>query len=338
MGQESGQEILGRYRDPIEAALRREFEGETSELGAAGRYVMGWEDADGAPLATGGKRIRPALCLFAAQAVGGDANGALPGAVAIELVHNFSLVHDEIQDEDRVRHSRPTMFARVGAGQAINVGDYLFTRAISALVRGEGGSERRMEALAVLNHAIERMIGGQWLDIAFESRNDVTVDEYLRMVAGKTGALLAAPLEIGAILAGAPAELSHALGEWGACVGAAFQAQDDYLGIWGDPDVTGKTNTGDIARKKKTLPIIHGMNDPVAGPIVRGAYALAAIGGDEIAGVVRALERAGSGAFCRERAKVQAAKADELLEGLPLPETTREQFRAIARYLVDREA
>lgn len=338
MAAPTGSAILGRHLDVIEKALRDAFRDDHSPLGAAGRYVMGWEDAAGEPLVTGGKRIRPALCLFAAEAVGGDPNDALPGGVAIELVHNFSLVHDEIQDEDRVRHNRPTMFDRVGAGQAINVGDYLFTRAIQSLADGPGPADRRMAALAVLNDAIGRMIGGQWLDIAFESRDDVTVDEYLAMVAGKTGALLAAPLEIGAILAGATPETAHDLGVWGAHVGAAFQAQDDYLGIWGDPAVTGKSNTGDIARKKKTLPVIHGMNNAQAGPVVRAAYAAAVVSGDQIGGVVRALEKAGSDTYCRERAKQQASEADRLLETLPVTQITRGELHAIARYLVERDA
>jgi len=302
------------------------------------RYVLGWEDEIGRPIDAGGKRIRPALCLFAAEAVGGSIADAMPGAVAVELVHNFSLVHDEIQDHDTERHHRPTIWARMGEGQAINIGDLLYTRAIRALTDAPGDSGRRVNALAVLNLAIERMIRGQWDDIAFETRDDVTVEDYLAMVAGKTGALLSAPLEIGAILAGAPPDVSSALGRWGMHVGAAFQAQDDYLGIWGDPDKTGKSNTNDIARRKKTLPIVHALGEPEAGALVREVYAREAVTVRDVASVVSALEWAGSDAYCRERARTQAAEADALLGVLEFDESTREQFRAVADYFVERNA
>ena len=338
MAQSDGPEILGRHLNAIENALRAAIGQGDSKIEAAARYVMGWEDAAGGPLTTGGKWIRPALCLFAADAFGADPAVALPGAVAIELVHNFSLVHDEIQDHDLVRHNRPTMYARVGEAQAINVGDFLYTRAFAALTRGAGEAGRRMDALDALNDAVERMIRGQWEDIAFEAREHVSIEEYLAMVAGKTGALLAAPIEIGAILAGAPPESARTASAWGAHVGAAFQAQDDYLGIWGEPNITGKSNTNDIRRKKKTLPVVHGLNDGGAGPILRAAYAKAEVEPSDVVAVVAALEVAGSGDYCRQRAATQAAEADHLIEMLPVGEVERAEFRAIARYLVERNA
>ncbi|MCZ2109970.1 MAG: polyprenyl synthetase family protein [Dehalococcoidia bacterium] len=330
--------ILSRHRDALEDALRLAIGDDGSQLVAAARYVMGWEDEAGRPARTGGKRIRPALCLFAAEAFGADIQDAMPGAVAVELVHNFSLVHDEIQDHDMERHHRPTTYARFGAAQAINVGDFIYTRAVAALTGGPGDAGRRLAALAVLNHAIERMIAGQWDDLAFESREQVTVGEYLDMVAGKTGALLAAPLEIGAILAGASAEESAIVGRWGAHVGAAFQSHDDYLGLWGDPEVTGKSNRNDITRRKKTLPIVHGMNDAQAGPIIRAVYGAPTIDPNDVQRVIEALEGARASEACRERAREQANEADRLLAGLALDDERRMQFRAIARYLVEREA
>lgn len=330
--------ILGRHLDALEDALRAAVGDQRSPLVAAARYVMGWEDESGRPARTGGKRIRPALCLFAAEAFGADPAAAMPGAVAVELVHNFSLVHDEIQDHDMERHHRPTTYARFGEAQAINVGDFIFTRAVAALTSGPGDQGKRLAALGVLNDAIERMIAGQWEDLSFESREQVTVDEYLAMVAGKTGALLAAPLEIGAILAGASAEESAIIGRWGAHVGAAFQAHDDYLGIWGNPELTGKSNTNDIARRKKTLPVVHGMNDPLAGPVIRSVYGSANIEPTDLLRVVEALEGARAGDTCRERAREQADKADRLLAALELDDERRDQFQAIAQYMVEREA
>ena len=330
--------ILTEHLDTIERALRSAIGPEGGAIAAAARYVLGWEDERGETTDATGKRIRPALCLFAAGAAGGSVTEAIPGAVAVELVHNFSLVHDEVQDHDAERHHRPTLWARMGEGQAINVGDFLFTRATRALTEGPGDPLRRMRSLAVLGDAIERMIRGQWDDIDFESRESVSIEEYLAMVAGKTGALLSAPLEIGAILAGAAPEVSAAFGRWGLHVGAAFQAQDDYLGIWGDPGETGKSNTNDIARRKKTLPIVHGLADATAGPVIRRIYAHDTVSPPDVAAVVAALDAAGSGQFCRARAVAQSAAADALLSELGLEVAMLERFRAIARYLGERAA
>lgn len=329
---------LLRHRDSLEAALRAAIGAGAGDLPAAARYVLGWQDEAGRPAKATGKRLRPLLCLFTAEAFGGAARDAMPGAVAVELVHNFSLVHDEVQDHDATRHGRPTLWARLGEGQAINAGDYLYSRATAALIRGDGPVERRMAALSVLNDAIERMIEGQWRDISFESRASVTVDEYLEMSAGKTGALLGAPVEIGALLAGATARAAGIIGRWGVEVGLAFQAQDDYLGIWGDPDATGKSNTNDIARRKKTLPIIHGMANPDAGALIRRTYAMPGeLGLSQIEAAIRALEDSGAGQLCRDQARRHADAADDLLESLTLPPETRAAFRAVANFLVDRD-
>jgi len=328
---------LTEHRELIEDALRSAVGRETSPLAAASRYVMGWEDEDGVPTANAGKRIRPALALLGAQALGGTPSDALPGAVAVELVHNFSLVHDEVQDHDAERHHRPTIWALMGEAQAINVGDFLYTRAVQALTDGAGDVARRMRALQVLNAAIAAMIAGQWQDIAFETMEAVSADDYRAMVAGKTGALLGAPLEIGAILAGAEADEAAVFGRWGAHVGLAFQAQDDYLGIWGDPNATGKSNTNDIERRKKTLPIVHGLANADAAGLIRRAYRPT---GEAVpvADVVTALEQAGADKLCREEARAHTDAAEALLSGLPLDAAWRDTFRAVARYLVERSA
>lgn len=331
-------DFLAAHRSLIESALREAIGNDTAPIVAASRYAMGWEDEQGRPTAKTGKRIRPALCLFACEAFGGSPDMALPGAVAVELVHNFSLVHDEVQDHDAARHHRPTVWALLGEGQAINVGDFLFTRAVEALATGSGPVERRMLALQTLNAAIGRMIRGQWEDIDFEARDAVSVDEYLGMTAGKTGALLAAPLEIGVLLAGAPRDQAEIAGQWGLEVGLAFQAQDDYLGIWGQPDQTGKSNTNDIARRKKTLPVVHGLQDAAAAPVIRSAFEKQSLGAEEIVSVVAALEKARSDGYCRELAQSHTRRADRLLDSLELPDHVRAKFRAVAGYLVDRSA
>jgi len=334
----SAAEALGQYRHELETALRDAVGDSPMPLEAASRYVMGWEDEHGHTCEAGGKRIRPALCIQSALAFGGSLAEALPGAVAVELVHNFSLVHDEVQDHDAERHHRPTLWALLGEAQAINAGDFLYARAIRALIDANGAVDRRMAALDVLTSAITSMIDGQWHDIAFESRDSVSVDDYLAMVAGKTGALLSAPLRIGAILAGASTGDAERIGEWGARVGAAFQAHDDYLGIWGDPGETGKSNTNDIARRKKSLPIVHALGDADAAAVVSRIYSQAEISDEDIETVVAALEDAGSAEYCRERARSQVEAADALLRTLPFDAESCARFEQIARFFVERRA
>ena len=331
-------ESLARFLPSIEAALQESLRDGPEELIAASRYVMGWQAADGTPVESGGgKRIRPALVLFGASLFTDTPEAALPGAVAVELVHNFSLVHDEIQDRDMERHGRPTLYALHGAAQAINAGDFLYARAIDALVNAPLAAERRVAALGRLQDAITRMIAGQWSDITFESRTDVTPDEYTTMVAGKTGAMLAVPLAIGAVLAGAGQEEAEGIRSWGETVGLAFQVQDDYLGIWGDPNLTGKSNVNDIVRKKKTFPIIHGLTTPGAG-VILDAYANEALDADDVDRVVNSLNEAGSADFTRARARELVALAEQKLDALPLEPERRAQLAEVGTYLVERDA
>jgi geranylgeranyl diphosphate synthase type I len=329
-------EALIRHREAIERELQAALELDDSPLAPPSRYVMGWQDAEGRIMATGGKRIRPALVLTAAELFGGSVDEAMPGAVAVELIHNFSLVHDEIQDQDDVRHGRPTAYTIWGPGQAINLGDFIYGRAIRSLAAPGGDPDRRVRALDALMRAVERMIGGQWRDISFESRESVSVDEYLEMVEGKTGVLLGAALEVGAILGGAGEHESATMGRWGTRLGLAFQAVDDYLGIWGDQSLTGKTTTGDIARKKKSLPIVHGMNDTTAGPLIRRAFAedrqVA-----EYDAIVEALESSGADTLCRDMARRFAAEADAIAATLELDDESRETLRAVGDYFCARQ-
>ena len=327
---------LTQYLSAIEDALRLALVEGPEDLVHVGRYVMGWEDEGGEPLTTGGKRIRPALCVFAAGIFGGGIERALPGAVAVELIHNFSLVHDEVQDHDAERHHRPTVWALKGEGQAINAGDFLITRAFDALLSGDGPEDGRMAALKVLNVAMARMIAGQWADIAFETRQRVEPQEYLDMIRGKTGALLGAPLAMGALLAGADTAQAARLQEWGETVGLAFQVQDDYLGIWGDPNLTGKSNVNDIVRKKKTLPIVHGMSG-VHGKVIQELYEKESLAVDDIARIVSALRESGSDAFAKVEAERLIEDANQMLGDFELPGSAIEQLREVGTYLVDRD-
>jgi geranylgeranyl diphosphate synthase type I len=201
----------------------------------------------------GGKYVRAGLVLVSAAAVGADESLGVVGAVAIELVHNFSLVHDDIIDGDIERRHRPTVWAQYGVGPAIIVGDALVTLALQLLL--EEATPERVKAAVRLAEATQAMIAGQAEDMASERRSTLSVEECLQMETGKTGALLSCAASLGAVLAGAPEPTVDALADFGLHLGIAFQAIDDVLGIWGDSDVTGKPVGNDLRLHKKTLPV-----------------------------------------------------------------------------------
>jgi geranylgeranyl diphosphate synthase, type I len=204
-------------------------------------------------LAGGGKRVRAALSVVSAAAAGATEETGVLGAVAIELVHNFSLIHDDIIDGDTERRHRSTVWSEFGIGQAIIAGDALSTLALQVLL--DEPTPERVNAARCLVEATQLMIAGQADDMAFESQPSVTVAECLAMERGKTSALLACAVSLGAILAGAPDATVTALADFGSHVGTSFQAIDDLLGIWGEPAHTGKPVGSDLAQHKKTLPV-----------------------------------------------------------------------------------
>jgi len=227
------------------------------------RYHLGWVDPRLCPAeGKAGKRIRPRVCLLVCDAAGGEGEQALPAAAAIELLHNFSLIHDDIEDDSNTRRGRETVWTLWGIPQAINAGDSMFASAFDALARLAARgvtAAAAIEALQVFTQACIQLTKGQHLDMWFESETDVAVEQYLQMIGGKTAALLSATAEIGAIVASvAPAAREH-YAEYGRNVGLAFQAYDDILGVWGDEALLGKSTASDILTRKKTLPVLYGL-------------------------------------------------------------------------------
>jgi geranylgeranyl diphosphate synthase type I len=222
-------------------------------------YHFGWWDAEGGATDAGGKALRPALTLLACEAVGGSAAMAVPAAVAVELVHNFSLLHDDVMDGDTTRRHRPTAWTVFGVNPAILVGDVLLTLAIEVMAVS-GGPTR------LLSGAVLDLLEGQNSDMSFEERLDVSLPECLNMAAGKTGALLRSACALGAAAGGGtPAQIAH-LADFGSRLGLAFQLADDLLGIWGDPAVTGKPVHSDLLNRKKSLPVVFALtSDTPAG-------------------------------------------------------------------------
>jgi geranylgeranyl diphosphate synthase type I len=250
------------YLEAIEDDLHRAalpFRSQSlSQLSEMIAYHHGWLD----DRAARGKRVRPLLTVLACQACDGDWRQALPAASAVELIHNFSLVHDDIEDHSDKRRGRPTLWTRAGVPQALNTGDALFALARLSLYRLR---DQRLPPEAIisiqqdLDQACLALTQGQHLDIAFETRENVEPAEYLEMVKGKTAALLTAATSMGARVALVAPPQVERLARFGRNLGLAFQMQDDVLGIWGDSSVTGKPSGDDLLCHKKTLPTLLGL-------------------------------------------------------------------------------
>jgi geranylgeranyl diphosphate synthase type I len=284
-----------------------------------------------------GKRLRPILLLLTCEAQGGDWRQALPAASAVELLHNFTLIHDDIEDHDRTRRGRDTLWVLWGEAQAINAGDALFTLAYRALLGSiEAGvpPERVLRMTHRYTETILRITEGQCMDLAFEA--DAAVDEgrYLQMIEGKTAALIALACELGGIVAGAPAARLTALGAFGRALGMAFQIQDDLLGLWGDPARTGKPVGADLLRHKKTLPILHGLHHSTAfGEL----FAQASLDADAVERALGLLETAGSHAYAEDQARSYHQAAREALERAQGAGEAHETLRALLKQLLHRD-
>ena len=223
-------------------------------------YHMGWT-GEGAGSDAMGKRIRPLMVLLSTAASGGNWEFALPAAAAIELVHNFSLVHDDIQDNSPKRRGRDTAWVKWGAPMAINVGDALFVISNQAIIdlKENYPAELVIRAAEILNNTCLDLTRGQFLDMSYQKRTDLAVDDYWPMIAGKTAALLSACCHIGSLLGGVDDSKQEAYRSFGHYLGLAFQVQDDILGIWGDESVTGKSAASDLVEGKKSLPVLAGL-------------------------------------------------------------------------------
>ncbi|MFQ5796064.1 MAG: polyprenyl synthetase family protein [Candidatus Bipolaricaulia bacterium] len=334
-------EFFTRYRSEIETGLRDCL---TQEPGIYRMmcYHLGFEDEAGDPCCEGGgKALRPTLCLFACEALGGNPQTALPAALAVELIHNFSLIHDDIQDDDRERRHRPTVWAIWGKPQAINAGDAMHTLAVQVLLRlSQAGVEpqRVLEAIRILTRATLEMIEGQHLDLGYEGRLGVTVNDYLDMVSRKTEALITCALELGALLSCDDPETIRAFRRCGEHLGLAFQFRDDLLGIWGDVEHTGKPTANDILRRKKTLPVVYALEQATGA--VREEL-IQHYGGrmdQQVAhAVISILERLDAYTYVQRMAEMECQRALKALDEVPLPSWAEREMEKLTDFLLSRE-
>lgn len=302
-------------------------------------YHLGWVDQDLQSVeAASGKRIRPLLCLLVASAAGGDWHQAIPGGSAVELIHNFSLIHDDIQDASPIRRGRPTMWQIWGANQAINSGDAMFSLAHIALSRMQ---ERGVPAAIVvqslrrLDETCVDLTMGQYLDMSFEKTLDVAVGEYITMIEGKTAALLAFSAELGARVARQPEQTIQHYASFGRDLGLAFQVRDDILGIWGDESIIGKSSASDIATRKKSLPVLSGLEQSSE---LRQLYTSAGSGDDFVERVVGLLEEVGARQFAESYEEEYASSALMHLRAAAPQGEAAEALNQLTELLLNRES
>jgi geranylgeranyl diphosphate synthase, type I len=294
-------------------------------------YHLGWTDPAGrAQPGDAGKALRPAFVLVAARAVGGDPATAVPAAVAVELVHNFSLLHDDVMDEDISRRHRPTAWTVFGIPAALLAGNALLTLAFSVLAGDPPAS-------ACLADAVQELLDGQSEDLSFEHRAYVGLAECRRTAIAKTGALLGCACALGGLAAQAVAEEVAHLNAFGRRVGLAFQFVDDLLGIWGDPEITGKPAHSDLGRRKKSLPVVAALNSatPAGTDLATFYHRERALTPPELTVAAELVERAGGRAYAREQA--DAVFADAMAELAAAAGERGDDLAALARFAVRRD-
>lgn len=280
---------------------------------------------------SGGKRLRPSMLLLAAQAAGGEAQALAPAAVSIELVHNFTLIHDDIMDNADVRRGRPAVHKIWGQSGAILAGDTLYSKAFQVLGMTAASPERILAAMNMLSRTCTAICEGQWLDMEFESRERVTEQEYMEMIEKKTGVLYGASAGMGAILVGASPEVVGAMDEFGRLTGIGFQLQDDVIDLMTPERVSGKRQGGDLIEGKKTLIMIHAFANDVVVPVFGRKDASE----EEISRSISILQESGSIDYARSRAEEMVVRGKRALDVLP-SSPAKETMLELADYMIRR--
>jgi geranylgeranyl diphosphate synthase, type I len=337
-GTTAASDVISRARELVLPGLRAAVDRlENEHMRRIASYQLGWSDGDGNPIETvGGKAVRPTFAILSAEAGGGTASDGVPAAVAVELVHNFSLLHDDIMDGDRERRHRPTGWVVFGEGQTILGGTAMLTAAIETLVADGDAGQR---ALPLLLSSTQRLISGQSFDLYLEGQSDVTVDDVLRMEAGKTAALLACSASIGALAVGASDAVVDGLAGFGHDLGMSFQLVDDVLGVVGNPRITGKSSSSDVRAGKRSAPIVAALraggaaSDRLAELMAAGPPSTEA----DVELATQLIQDAGGLAWASAEAQTRFQRATERLEELELPPRAAADLVALGRYIVERD-
>ncbi len=336
---------VSEIQNAMQAAFPQ-MEERVARFYAMQEYHLGWRDTDLRPASyESGKLLRPQLALLACRAVGGDAAQALPLAAAVQLIHDFSLIHDDVEDDSDLRRGRPTVWKVWGLAHGVNVGDGMFVMAHLALhgLTDAGVSPTiTLDVFKRFSQTIMRLCEGQFLDISFEGNVCIAEEDYLAMISRKTAALLAGAASMGALVGGANASGVAAFETFGENLGMAFQVQDDILGIWGEPEITGKPRAADLYGRKVSLPIIHALRHSGEDCELERIYRQKQMSDADVTHVLAVLEAARSRAYCEQAAahyhKLAVQSLDQFhTNGDPDVEDALAQIRVMTKKLLGRQ-
>ena len=331
---ELSEKYLPSIEEELHTVVRISLKPGLEENYAMLAYHMGW-DAENAPSSAMGKRIRPLIVLLVTEAGGADYRAALPAAAAVELVHNFSLIHDDIQDQSPIRRGRDTVWKRWGVAQAINAGDAMFALAhISILRLNETTTPGvTLRASRLLQQTCLELTQGQYLDLAYQTNNQLVLDAYWPMVKGKTAALLSTCAALGAMVAQIPEQQLEEYRRFAGHIGLAFQVLDDILGIWGDDSRMGKSSQSDLLSGKKTLPVLYGLaqKGEFAQRWMQGPVLL-----DEVSAMTSLLESEGGRDYAQKHADELTLQALEALRNANPVGLAGEALEELASQLLSR--
>ena len=328
---------LNRAKLLVEPALRAAVDSLDENLRLPVTYHLGWTDQDGNPSDAGsGKGVRSALAMLGTEAVHGLPDAAISGGVAVELIHNFSLIHDDIMDNDRTRRHRATVWDVFGVGEGIVVGDAMHALAFEVLL-DDDRTPHGAAATRRLVKATSAMIAGQAQDVALDRGDTATLDECIAMEANKTGALLAQSTAIGAVLGGGSDAQVGALEHFGMTLGIAFQAVDDVLGIWGDAAATGKPVGNDLREQKKSMPIAIAFDrGGTIGDAVRAAFT-EPLNDQQIQSLAAQLESAGIRDQVQTIARDYLDQAIATLDTVELAPAAKAELIELANFIWERD-
>lgn len=334
----TGREILEWARDLISPELRSAVARLPSPIRKITEYHFAWSDERGRPTSGSvGKSVRPALTLLFAQAVGGDAEEAVAAGVAVELVHNFSLVHDDVMDGDTLRRHRPTAWSVFGKSQAILAGDALLTLALQVLA--ERDPLTSSGAIGELTSSLLKLVEGQSSDVAFEGRTDVALEDCIAMASGKTGALIGCACMLGALSGRATADQAESARQYGAHLGLAFQLIDDLLGIWGDSAITGKPVFADLQSRKNSLPVVYAMKSgsPLAAELSAFYRRPEPLDENDLARTADLIEKTGGRDWCELESRRHLEAAAKCLEIIDPDPITQAELESVGHTVIERD-
>jgi|ETN02SMinimDraft_4_1059925.scaffolds.fasta_scaffold13956_4 geranylgeranyl diphosphate synthase type I len=334
--------FFDRYQKTLLENMQNAFNDHESTIYDHLKYFLGWIDVDGKEVKKySGKILRPSLCLLTTDSLDGDFQASIKAAVALEFIHNFSLIHDDIEDQDRFRRHRLSLWAIWGIPKAIVSGNALLT--LGNLEIGKLEKEylspeiiRNIQKLLTISYL--KMMEGQFLDIKYERQENISINEYLKMIELKTSTLLECSLMLGVLTSRNNNHyLEHNFSSLGKILGAIFQIRDDVLGIWGT-DETGKPIGADIIKKKKSLPIVHVLSQENSkiSKKVKKMLSQKTISKSEMRLIIEMLEKAGSEQYCQNLINKYWSEGEKIIKKLNIPNSFKNDFQELGTYLSGR--